>query len=75
MKLRTTYIGPVGFKGSRIRARMNGRQLTVPYDHASTDPHKDTAVQLAWTLFPVAEVKAIDMTANGYVYEVTEVKP
>lgn len=33
-EIRTQLIGPRGAAGSKVQARLHGRQLTVPYDHA-----------------------------------------
>lgn len=48
MRITVTYTGPTDAKGSRITARSDdGRQLTRPYDHSSTNPMKDAAEALA----------------------------
>lgn len=52
MRIRTRYIPATDTQGSRIRAYFTGtdgreHQLTVPYDYASNDPHRDLASQIA----------------------------
>jgi len=32
----TRYLSPTNTRGSRIKAVVNGRQITLPYDHALT---------------------------------------
>lgn len=68
--IRTRYYGPTGFQGSKITARHDGRQLTMPYDHGERDPHLKAAQALADKVYGAASLIAQEMTATGYVYNV-----
>lgn len=48
--IRTRFVPATDTKGARIRATVTGRQLTVPYDHAARDPHREVAAMLAVNL-------------------------
>lgn len=47
--IKTTYIGPTGTKGSRIKATFNGKSSTIPYDYSlnSHDLHFKAALAFA----------------------------
>ena len=52
--IQTKYIGPTDTKPSRIVATTaNGQRVTVSYDNASRNPHRDAALALCkkvgWT--------------------------
>lgn len=64
--IRTTYKGPTDTLGSRITARYRGRQLTVPYDYAASDPHAVAAEAVAG-----APVERVGELTRGYRYRVT----
>jgi hypothetical protein len=34
LKIKTTYVGPTGFKGSKIKASFNGKTVSIPYDYS-----------------------------------------
>lgn len=68
--IRTRYIGPTDFQGSKIRATMRGKQLTMAYDHGARDPHLKAAQALADRVHGAASLIAQEMTATGYVYNV-----
>ena len=43
----TKYLGPTDRRGARIKASdLDRNSVTVSYDHASHDPHRDAAVAL-----------------------------
>lgn len=45
--IRTHYLGPTNFRGSRIVATAEGgHRLVVAYDHGAADPHADAAAAL-----------------------------
>jgi hypothetical protein len=68
--IRTRYYGPTDTRGSRITARHAGKQLTMPYDHGSNDPHRKVAQALADQVYGAASLVGYDMTETGYVYNV-----
>jgi hypothetical protein len=68
--VRTRYYGPTDFKGSCIRARMSGKQLTIPYDHGVNDPHLKAAQALADKIHGTASLVRTEITETGYVYTV-----
>jgi hypothetical protein len=50
----TKYLGPTDVRGARIKASdHDGNSITVSYDHASHEPHRDAALALCkklnWT--------------------------
>lgn len=45
--IQTHYVGPTNFRGSRIIAKAEGvKPLTIGYDHASDNPHREAAEKL-----------------------------
>jgi hypothetical protein len=47
----TKYLGPTDRRGSRIKAEAEGgNRVTLSYDHASDNPHRDAAVALCLKL-------------------------
>lgn len=48
--IQTKYVGPTNNKGSRVIAKANGNRLTIPFNHASKNPHADAALALCQKL-------------------------
>jgi hypothetical protein len=70
VKLRTKYIGPTDTRGSRIRAWMDGKQLTIPYDHGASCAHAKAAHMLAQAVYGTASIERLEMTNSGYVFAI-----
>jgi len=68
--IRTRYYGPTDFQGSKITARHDGRQLTLPYDYGVWDPHLKVAQALADKVYGAASLIRREITERGYVYNV-----
>jgi hypothetical protein len=34
MTIKTTYVGPIGFRGAKIKASFNTKQVTIDYDYS-----------------------------------------
>src|SRR5262249_46546078 len=62
------FLGATDTKGSRITAfDSNGNKVTVSYDHASHDPHRDAVVKLCRKMNWTGKLIAGGMD-NGYVF-------
>lgn len=68
--IRTRYYGPTDTRGSKIVARVAGKQLTMSYDHGSNDPHLKAAQALADRVYGAASLITREITDMGYVYDV-----
>lgn len=73
VRITTVYIGPVGFAGSKIRAKGGGRQVTIPYpleERQGVDAHAVAARALAERLgFGTVEAVDEDLGPSRYVFE------
>lgn len=54
--IQTKYVGPTNSRGPRIIAYANKNRVTVPYDHASNNPHWIAALALCKKMKWVGEL-------------------
>lgn len=70
--IKTSYVGPTDFKGSKIKASFNGKTLSMPYDYSlnSEERHRKAAKAFAdkhgLTLGEMADKDH----AKGYYFEI-----
>lgn len=69
MIIRTYRVPQNDFKGARIRAEGNGRQITVPYNFGVQDAFQFAAEKLAGG--PVERIGS-EQTPTGFVYRTVE---
>lgn len=66
----TKYHGPTNYRGSRISAKADAGRVTVPYDHAESNPHDVAALalcsKLGWNC-DLVEGEMPDNSGNCYV--------
>lgn len=73
MLIKTTYVGPTDFKGSKIKASFNGKTLSIPYDYSlnSLQRHHKAAKAFADKHgLKVSEEPADKDHAKGYYFEI-----
>ena len=71
LDIRTRYSGPTDTSGSRVTAYINGRQLSLPYQYESNDPHLCVAAALLAAMGVTKfEVLSRRELMRGYVFEV-----
>lgn len=71
MKVSTQYVGATDTKGSRIVAKLDGKQATAPYDYtlSALDNHATVAASLVRRVLPSAgpeDVTGVEESEKGY---------
>lgn len=75
----TRYVGPIGFRGARVGARMlsgpfEGKRVTVDYDHAARDAHMVAVTALLTKIGVTAMISDSGAEiGNGYIFDVVTV--